>query len=675
MAKDKKIKSASRGLGIGQKLITAFFLLISIPIVIIGFYSYSKSAHIMQNNLQKSAESILVQTDKTIVNFFKGTEESVVQMSLYKNAREILSDDSNGKWLAESFKSFIESHDSAIAMYMGTSEKHTISYPKLNLSDDYDPTNRPWYTSAAESGKTIYTEPYTDESTGKMVITIATPVYDYSNDLLGVMGVDISLDSVIKEVNSIQLGEKGFVSLSDRSGNVMATRNKDFIGKKIPVPALSEALKTQSLGTVEYSNLENGKQIKKFLSFKRMDSLGWTLSGTMYVDEVKSSTSVLLKDTLLIGLVSLLAALSISFMLSKKITDSIKLILIDMERVRQGDFTARCRAKSSDEIGMLCEHFNTTIDSIGSLIGNIKDVIENVSSASCKLSANSEQTNAASLDVLKTVEEISSGASDQAYEAEKGAHLVSGLSQKLNRLIKNTDEMERFADDAIDSNSQGIEMVRLLKEKTKLNEISTDKIESAILNLDKNTINIGDIVSTISAISEQTNLLALNASIEAARAGDAGKGFSVVAEEIRKLAEESKTAAGEIHDIILNIQNDSKNTVSIMNEVKTVTNDQSSSVFKVNESFDLISDSIQNISQKIKLVSSFIDEISAEKEGIVSAIESISSVSEETAAATQEVNASVQEQTNAISEVAGLAEKLSDMSSKLKSEIDRFTVL
>ncbi len=674
MAKDKKNKSTSKGVGIGQKLMAAFFLLISIPIVIIGFYSYSKSASIMQHNLQKSAESILVQTDKTIVNFFKGTEESVVQMSLHKDARELLSDDSNGKWLAESFKSFIESHNSAVAMYMGTNDKHTVSYPKLNLADDYDPTSRPWYTSAVKSGKTIYTEPYTDESTGKMVITIATPVYGYSNDLLGVIGVDISLDSIIKEVNSIQLGEKGFVSLSDRSGNVMATMNKDFIGKKIPVPALSEALKTQSLGTVEYSNLENGKQIKKFLSFKKMDSLGWTLSGTMYVDEIKSSTSVLLKDTLLIGLVSLLAALSISFMLSKKITDSINLILIDMERVRQGDFTVRCHARSSDEIGMLCEHFNTTIDSIGSLIGNIKDVIDQVSSASCNLSANSEQTNAASLDVLKTVEEISSGASDQAYEAEKGAHLVSGLSQKLNRLIKNTDEMERFADDAIDSNSQGIEMVSLLKEKTKLNEISTDKIESAILNLDKNTINIGNIVSTIGAISEQTNLLALNASIEAARAGDAGKGFSVVAEEIRKLAEESKTAAGEIHEIILNIQNDSKNTVSIMNEVKTVTNDQSSSVFKVNESFDLISGSIQNISQKIKLVSSFIDEISAEKDGIVSAIESISSVSEETAAATQEVNASVQEQTNAISEVAGLAEKLSDMSSKLKSEIDRFTV-
>ncbi|KDR94521.1 methyl-accepting chemotaxis protein [Peptoclostridium litorale DSM 5388] len=674
MPGDKKKKSISKRFGIGQKLMIAFFLLISIPITVIGFSSYSKSASIMQHNLQKSAESVLVQTEKTILNFFKGIEESVVQMSLHNDATEILSDDSNGAWLLESFKSFIESHDSAIVMYMGTASGQLLVYPEADLPDDFDPTSRPWYKSAEESESTIYTDPYIDENTGELIMTISTPVYNHSKELVGVIGVDISINALSKEVDSIKLGESGFVSLADSEGKVITTRDKNFIGKKIPVPALNEALKTKSLGTVEYSLDENGKKTDKFLSFKKMDTLGWVLSSTMYVDEVKSSTSVLLKDTLLIGLISLFIALLISFVLSKKITDSIKLILIDMEKIGQGDFTARCSVSSNDEMGMLCDHFNSTIDSVGSLIGNIKGVIESVSSASYNLSANSERTNAASLEVLKTVEEISNGASEQAYEAEKGALLVSGLSQKLNRLLENTAEMENFADNAIYSNSQGIKMVSLLKEKTRLNEVSTDNIESAILNLDKNAINIGNIVSTIGAISEQTNLLALNASIEAARAGDAGRGFSVVAEEIRKLAEESKTAASEIHEIILNIQNDSKNTVSIMNEVKTVTKDQADSVFKVNESFENISESIHNISQKIKLVSSFVDEVSTEKEGIVSAIESISSVSEETAAATEEVNASVQEQTNAISEVASLSENLSNLSMKLKNEIEKFTI-
>ena len=674
MAKYKKQKSSSKRFGIGQKLMIAFFLLISIPITVIGFKSYYKSASIMQHNLQKSAESVLVQTEKTILNFFKGIEESVVQMSLHNDAMEILSDESNATLMLENFKAFIESHDSAIVMYMGTASGQLLVYPEADLPDGFDPTSRPWYKSAEESQSTIYTDPYIDENTGELIMTISTPVYNHSKELVGVIGVDISTNAISNEVDSIKLGKNGFVSLSDSSGKVITTRDKSFIGQTIPVPALNEALKTKSLGTVEYSLDENGKQADKFLSFKKMDKLGWVLSSTMYVDEVKGSTSVLLKDTLLIGLISLFIALSISFILSKKITDSIRLILIDMEKIGQGDFTVRCSVSSNDEIGMLCEHFNSTIDSVGALIGDIKDVIESVSSASDNLSANSEQTNAASLEVLKTVEEISNGASDQAYEAEKGAHLVGGLSQKLNRLLENTAEMENFADNAISSNSQGIEMVNLLKEKTRLNEVSTGNIESAILNLDKNAISIGNIVSTIGAISEQTNLLALNASIEAARAGDAGRGFSVVAEEIRKLAEESKTAASEIHEIILNIQNDSKNTVSIMNEVKTVTSDQADSVFKVNESFENISESVQNIFQKIRLVSSFVDEISSEKEGIVSAIESISSVSEETAAATEEVNASVQEQTNAISEVANLSESLSSLSTKLKNEIEKFTI-
>ncbi|KDR94520.1 methyl-accepting chemotaxis protein [Peptoclostridium litorale DSM 5388] len=676
MAHDKKIttKSKSNGLGIRQKLMATFFLLISIPIAVIGFSSYSKSASIMQDNLQKSAESVLVQTEKTILNFFKGAEESVVQMSLHKNAKEILSSQDENGVLLENFKYFIDSHGSATSMYMVANDRQTVFYPHVEIPDDYDPRSSAWYKSAAESGKTSYTEPYTDTVTGKTVITISTPVYDSSNELVGVVGVDISMHSIIDEISSIKLGEKGFVSLSDKSGNVVATMNESFIGKKIPVPALNEALKTSSVGTVEYSSDENGKLVDKFLSFKRMEDMGWTLSGTMYVDEVKGSTSILLKNTIIIGIISLLIALSISFVFSKKITDSIGLILVDMERIGRGDFTVRCNVSSSDEIGQLSEHFNTTIDSIGSLIGNIKMAIENVSSASENLTSNAEETNATSLEVLKTVDEISRGASEQAYDAEQGATLIGGLSEKLNELLESTDEMERFADSANASNLNGLEMVGLLKEKTRLNELSTNNIEAAILGLDKNTFSIGNIISTIGAISEQTNLLALNASIEAARAGDAGKGFSVVAEEIRKLAEESKIAANEIGEIIVNIQNDSKNTVSLMNEVKTITKDQTDSVFKVNESFSIISESIQNISQKIKTVSSFVNEINTEKNGIVSAIENISSVSEETAAATEEVNASVQEQTRAVEGVSLLADSLNNLSSELKNEIEKFTI-
>ena len=674
MKKDTKLKSTSRGLGIRQKLIAMFFLMISIPIAVIGFTSYLKSASIMQDNLQDSAESVLVQTEKTIGNFFKGAEQSVIQMSIHRNAKEMLSGQPESHLLLENFKYFIESNDSATSMYMVTRDKKTFFYPNVEIPDDYDPTGSNWYKSAAESGNTSYTEPYKDTVSGKTVITISHPVYDSSNDLVGVVGMDISIQSVIDEVNSIKLGEKGFVSLSDKSGNVIATMDENLIGKKIPVPALSEALKTQSVGTVEYSSTENGKQIHKFLSFKKMDNLGWTLSGTMYVDEVKKSTSILLKNTLVIGLISLLAALSISFVFSKKMTDSIGLILLDMKRIGQGDFTVRCAVNSSDEIGQLSEHFNTTIDSIGSLISNIKRAIINVSSASENLTSNAEETNATSLEVLKTVDEISRGASEQAYDAEQGASLIGGLSQKLNVLLENTDEMERFADSANSSNLNGLEMVSLLKEKTRLNEISTGNIESAILNLDKNAINIGNIVSTIGAISEQTNLLALNASIEAARAGEAGKGFSVVAEEIRKLAEESKIAANEIGEIIVSIQNDSKDTVSLMGEMKSITREQTDSVFKVNESFNLISESIKNISQKIKTLSSFVNEINAEKNGIVSAIENISSVSEETAAATEEVNASVQEQTRAVEEVSLLADSLNTLSSELKNEIGKFTV-
>jgi len=227
---------------------------------------------------------------------------------------------------------------------------------------------------------------------------------------------------------------------------------------------------------------------------------------------------------------------------------------------------------------------------------------------------------------------------------------------------------------ASDINKTSVDAVNVLRQKNTENNDATHKTEMAIQELADQSLAIGSIVQAISTIAEQTNLLALNASIEAARAGEHGRGFAVVADEIRKLAEESSKAAGEIKNIVGSIQTGSKNTVTIMQEVKLRSNDQNFAVQKVEASFKEIFEAITNIQGVIDAVSKDIEVLDTSKIEILDSISSIASISEEAAAASEEVSASMQEQTAIVEEVASSAEKLRELAIKLEENISKFTI-
>ena len=277
--------------------------------------------------------------------------------------------------------------------------------------------------------------------------------------------------------------------------------------------------------------------------------------------------------------------------------------------------------------------------------------------------------------LFRSVTEISFGAAQQAKEAENGVVLTSKLSERFTQLTENTEVMSDSAGSVMETMKEGIKVVGDLHGKTELNTDATVRIENVIRSLSSRIESIDQILQTISGIAEQTNLLALNAAIEAARAGEHGKGFAVVADEIRKLATGSSKAADEIMEIIQNIQLDSNRSVEIMKEVKFRSEDQTKAVVMVNNTFDTISLAIDNISEKIKSTKDFVTMMNADKNAIVVAIEDISAVSEETSASTQQVTASMEQQSGAMEEIARAAEKLTEYALNLNAEIDKFKVV
>ena len=663
-------------LGIKVKLISMFILLTLTSMLVLGVFSYLKSSSIMKENLKESTLQLTMQTNTSIENYTQGYEESIAQMSKDPDVQQILTGKDSAKWMMLAFQDLATSHKDVELIYLGTPDKKFQSYPYIKKAADYDPTQRPWYKKAVEKNTVVWTEPYVAAASKKMTITVAAPVYNSfnKNEFVGVIGIDITLETLSNKINAIKIGQKGYPIIIDATGNVVTEKDAAKIGKPFTLEKVNEALKKDKQGYVDYEFEENGDTFQKFATFVTNEKLEWKIISTMYVDEISVQTSTLLYDTLLIGIIASVMIFIFAFLFSNSLTKPIKILLENMEEIQKGNFTVNCQVKSNDEIGKLAEGFNKMINDIARLINNIQVVSTEVNTSSQNLASTAEETNSSAESVTKAVEEIAIGAQEQAIESEKGAVLTSNLSNKLNELESSTNNMLKSTDEVVQVNLNAIQVVGHLRGKNNLNEQSIRNIENAVIELDTKAKNITNILGTITSISQQTNLLALNASIEAARAGEAGKGFAVVADEIRKLAEGSQDATKEIAEIVTNIQNQSNATVAIMKEVKEISSEQSHAVDDVNNSFELISGSIKDIIHNIKSVSNLVNDVNADKDSIVDAIQSISAISEETAAASEEVTAAMQMQVVAISEVSSAAEILNDQANKLNNEIIKFKI-
>lgn len=683
MANEKKVSHSQnqvaherhrKGAGLQFKLIAVFSVIIIVSLTVLGMMSYTTMTGVLKNNLKSNSDSLNRQISASIMADLDKYKLVVNYLAGDANAQGVMNPE-NVPWFMKSLENLAQKDKSLMNVYMGTADGKFYLYPHADLPADYDPRTRPWYKDAIAKGEFIWTEPYVDATTGQMVVSAAEPVKDASGKVVGVVAVDLSLGGLADRIAKIKIGDTGYVYVVDNSNNTMIHPNRDLIGKPIPVPELAEAFKTGKDAAVIYKfKNDKGKMEEKFATFTIVPAVGWKVGSTINMSEINKDADKILMNIALVGIVSVILAIVLSFAFAKGITRNLNQLVSALGKIRNGDFTTEINIQSKDEIGALAEYFKDTLGELAHLIKNVQRVSGELSYSAESLAATAEETSASADEVAKTVDDIARGAQDQAGDAEQGAMKAKELSNKFGILNQNTQEMINSAQKVMEANVVGFKSLDDLKHKTVKNDLANQRIESVINELNEKTKHIGTILDAISAISVQTNLLALNASIEAARAGEHGRGFAVVAEEIRKLAEESAKAADEVREIVTNIQNDSHKTVTSMVEMKDISKEQTEAVEDVNRSFETIRGAIDEISSKIDRISQSVDLLNVDKDSIVESIENISAVSEETAAASEEVTASMEQQTFAVEEVAKAAERLSAIAVELNDEIGKFRV-
>jgi methyl-accepting chemotaxis protein len=608
---------------LGSKVNAAVVTVFAITVIALILAAFMSSRSIMKNMLESQQIGLVKDNAANVDTWIKGKldiiDAGAKDLSKYPNSEK--------SYILNQVK-VLTAAGNYRKVYTGYEDGVVIFSDEWAAPADYDPRKRPWYTQTKEQPKTGLTPPYIASSTGKLTLSFMSPLTG-NGSFNGVLSSDIALDEIIQKVLSVKLGDSGYAFVVDDKGKILIHPRPEYDLKK-SLGDLSPDLKdaTQKLSANPEALMEyrlDGKD--QVLSYARIPSTGWFLCVTTDKSDIFAPVTKQLVALTTLGLLFLAIGVTIVVVFISRLLKPLGFFCERVSDIAQGggDLTKRIDVGDrNDEIGVLAEKLNFFVQ-------YIRDIIVQISGVSSELSHDALTLSTISAHISHGSEDVATQTAMVATASEEMSATASDIALNCHKAATNAEQVTEKTQAGFRVVTSTVDGIRKRGELTRQNS-------RAISSLGERAEQIGAIVGTIEDIADQTNLLALNAAIEAARAGEQGRGFAVVADEVRALAERTTKATKEISDMIRSIQQETRTAMVSMEEGVVESAKGIEEATLIEESLRSILDQVDSVTTQVNQIATAAEEQTAVTSEITCNIQQVTSIIQETAQESQTVS-------------------------------------
>ena len=597
----------NKSLRFSHKILLAASLIVVVAFALFTLYNDYLQRNAIREDLNNYLHEMGEVTSANIKNWFDGRIlliENLGQNVALNPDMANVSDLLEQKALATSF----------LGAYLGAADGKFLIRPDSKMPDGYDPRVRPWYKSGQTTNGPALTEPYIDLASNKLVISIVAAV-NKGGQSSGVVGGDLSLDALTGIIDSLNFGGMGFAFLVSADGKVLVHPDKNLVMKSLSdvfpqnTPRLSN-----DLSEIE---VDGKTRILTFSPVKGLPSVNWYIGLSVDKDKAYGMLSKFRASAVVATVIALVFIIALLGMLIRLLMQPLHTMSRAMADIAEGegDLTRRLAIHTHDEFGILGTAFNRFVERIH---GSIREV-----------SSATDQVNEVALRVVSASNSSMLNSDEQANRTNSVAAAINQLGAAAQEIAHNAAQASQHASSARHLAEEGQQVVdRSIAAMNRLSDLICTS-SSHIETLNSKTVNIGQILEVITSISQQTNLLALNAAIEAARAGEAGRGFAVVADEVRNLAHRTQESAQQVQKMIEELQVGARESVRTMGESQRHSQDSVSIANQAGERLGSVTQRIGEIDGMNQSVATATEEQTAVVDSINMDISEINTLNQE----------------------------------------------
>jgi methyl-accepting chemotaxis protein len=679
-----------------QQLVIVISIVVIVPILIIGIMATSISKNALEEQSVKSKTALAEQTSDMIDQEMDRINQIFLQVSLSNAFQDVaknlepkdgLSEKEKAEWSLNRRK-LMQALDKDIQSITITNS-FVSNISLLYVTGDLIGPNNSMPEGITDIRKTAVYQKLIESSdmtwlkgdesdmyvnNGYLTVGKAVKSSYYSNNkVAGAVKIELNYNAFQAMLSKVKIGEDDVSYLIAANGSLISPLSYEEVIQSEKDPVFEEvAGRAESVDADTFTT--KIKDINMIVTYNKCDESGFIYMIVIPEAEVFQGSNEIRNLILLIGIIFSAVAVFGGLLFALNMIKALKSVEKTMFLSAAGDLTVEAKTRRTDEIGKVAGSFNSMVTSIRGLISQSNDMSAEVSKTAESLSKISEATSRTASEISSAINDVAMGAGMQSEEVERSVQIFSGLADEIENAVTSTNVMEAAAKNVKNYTVEGIQAASVLDGKA-LEVISiTEEVAEQISGLARSITVINEFTEILNITSEQTELLSLNASIEAARAGEHGKGFTVVAEEIRKLAEQSSKQTKKIESLTQEILSKTKASTEFVMKANTVIKEQAESAKDSAEYFGKIDVAMNDLLQNMNRIMEIIHKIDLDKDSVLGSINSIAEVSEVAAAASEEVSASTQEQLSTLEELANMAIMLKNYSRNLEENLNRFKV-